>query len=329
MKLQTFLMIIVLGTVTSFAAPNCPSPQVLNGNNCALASSLGWVTAGLGTESVITFYVPPAASGAIDFQVTALNSSLGSAYTGYFGFMVDIPGLGSQIVSFSDINSGGGTLVMPGQEMQFLIRKVCWDPTCTSAAPADAVPNMFSLQFLELSPEPADISLTPSPLLTVHFLNGSQVTVGVTERAERANSIYSYIPGINLGATPAVRYNYTGTAVNQPFDVLSVSNLNNAQPITGTATLQDSNGNTIATASIQSVPPEGAVGYLVIGRTPGDPLALFPSNTVLPADTDGIFHGILVVTIKGEAANGNCIVLAQEFNGTSMLNLPVFHGSFF
>jgi hypothetical protein len=329
MRLQTFLVATVLGAVLSLAAPNCPPPQVRAGNNCALASSLGWATAGMGTESVITFYVPPSASGAIDFQVTALNSSLGNAYTGYFGFMVDIPGLGSQVVSFSDISSGDGTLVMPGQAMRFLIRQLCWDPTCAAAAPAGAVPNMFSLQFMALSPNPTDISLTPSPLLTVHFLNGSQVALGVTERAERANSPYSYIPGINLGATPATRYVYTGTEVSQPYDVLSVSNLNNAQPITGTASLQDLNGNTIATAPIPSVAPEGAVGYLLIGRAPGDPFALFPSSIVLPADSDGLFQGILVVTIKGETTDGNCIVLAQEFNGTSMLNLPVFHGSFF
>ena len=69
----------------ALAAPNCNAPQVVQGNNCTLTASLGWVIAGLGTDSVYTEYVPPNASGPVTFQITGMNSSLGSTYTGYFG----------------------------------------------------------------------------------------------------------------------------------------------------------------------------------------------------------------------------------------------------
>jgi hypothetical protein len=82
----------------------------------------------------------------------------------------------------------------------------------------------------------------------------------------------------------------------------------------------DVNGSTIATATIPSIPRSGAAGYLLIGQSPTDPLGLFPSSTALPADAAGVFHGTLIVTM-----NGPCLVLAQEFNGNSMLNLVVIH----
>jgi hypothetical protein len=107
--------------------------------------------------------------------------------------------------------------------------------------------------------------------------------------------------------------------VKQPFDALSVTNPSTA-PISGTVTIEDSNANTIATAPIPAIPPGGAAGYLVIGRTPGDSLGLLPSSTVLPAASDGIFHETLVVTMDGPN-----ITLAQEYNGNAMLNLLVLH----
>src|SRR5439155_17103212 len=125
----------------------------------------------------------------------------------------------------------------------------------------------------------------------------------------RANAPYSIIPGVNLGADPAARYVTTGTAVNLPFDVVSISNLNNPNSISGTATIKDERGNIIATAQIAAIPPGGAAGYLVIGRNPGDPLGLFPSSLVLPAGLDGVFHGILEIGMTGLTANGRCIVL--------------------
>jgi hypothetical protein len=90
--------------------------------------------------------------------------------------------------------------------MQFLITKVCFDPTCTAAAPAGAVANMFSVQLAMLSPISADLDVTPNPQLTIQFLNGSQVTFEETANARPSGPPVSYLPGINLGATPAGRY---------------------------------------------------------------------------------------------------------------------------
>ncbi len=179
---------------------------------------------------------------------------------------------------------------------------------------------MFSMQFIELSPNPADLMLTPPPQMTVQFLNGNQVTFEETETAQVTGTKNSYIPGINIGATPAGRYVLSGTAYTQPFDAISVTNQSTTGPISGTVTLQDGNGNSVATATIPEIPVGGAAGYLVIGRTPGDSLGLLPSSTVLPAGSDGIFHGTLVVNM-----NGPNIVLAQEYNGNAMLNLLVLH----
>jgi hypothetical protein len=323
MKLRALLAIpIFAATLPVFAATSCPGAQILVGNNCTLLTALGWATAGLGTQSVVTLYVPPNASGPVTFQATAFNSSLGSAYTGYFGIVVGIPGQpGTMLLTLADAKPN---VVNPGQTIQFLITNICFDPTCTAAAPAGAVPNMFSAQVLISSPNSADINLNDVQL-TVQFVNGSQVTFQEQETSSRTNSPFSIIPGINLGATPAGRYVYNGAAVTLPFDVLSVSNFNNPSPISGSATLQDNNGNTIAMAPIAPIPPGGAAGFLVIGRTPGDPLALFDSSIVLPAGPDGIFHGTLVVGMNGLIPAGLNVVLAQEFNGNSMLNLFVFH----
>ncbi|HEX5431741.1 MAG TPA: hypothetical protein VFW83_07230 [Bryobacteraceae bacterium] len=159
---------------------------------------------------------------------------------------------------------------------------------------------------------------------TVTFLNGNRVTFQTRESAFRGNALFNIIPGINLGATPASRYVQDGAAWTMPFDAISVSNLNNTNSITGTVTLQDSDGHAVATASIPSIPPGGAAGYLLIGRAPGDSLGLFPSSTTLPAGDDGIFHRILVVGLTGLTPTGQSFVLAQEYNGNSMLNLPVF-----
>jgi hypothetical protein len=327
MKLKPLLAITVFAAaLPALAAPTCNPPMVVQGNNCTLLTGIGWATAGLGTDSVFTIYVPPGASGPVNFHITALSSMLGSAYTGYFGIKVlDPQAPGGQLITLADILAGNDIGdVSPGQAQQFSVTQVCWDPTCTSAPPTGAVPNMFSMQIVLSSPNSADIN--PNLVqMAVRFLNGAQVTFEEQETAVPGNAPFSLIPGINLGATPAGRYVYTGTAVNLPFDVLSVSNLNNSGPLTATVTLKDFKGNNIATAPVPAIPPEGAAGFLVIGRTPGDPLGLFPSSTVLPAGSDGIFHGILEVAVSGRNVNnGRNIVLAQEFNGNTMLNLPVF-----
>jgi hypothetical protein len=63
----------------------------------------------------------------------------------------------------------------------------------------------------------------------------------------------------------------------------------------------------------------------VVGRFAGDDLALFPSSLVLPTGSDGVFHGNLVISMSGLSPTGMNIILSQEFNGNSLLNLFVFH----
>jgi len=263
----------------------------------------------------------------VTFQVNALNSSLGSSYTGYFG--VKISSLdGTQTegpFTISDILAGGPDVLSPGEMQQTFITQVCWDPTCTSPAPAGAIPNMFSIQILISTPNTGDINLNDLQL-TVRFLTADgRVNLETQETALRTNSPFSIIPGINLGATPAKRYVFTGTSVNLPYDGLSISNLNNPNSVSGTATLKDSSGSPVASAPIPAIPPGGAAGYLLIGRTPGDPLGLFPSSTVLPAGADNVFHGTLEIATVGQTPNGQLIVLLQEYHGNAMLNALVFH----
>jgi hypothetical protein len=295
------------------------------GNNCTFAAALGWLTAGQGTATIITIFVPPKASGPLDFEVTGLSSSLGNSYTGYLGLMVSGIGQpGGTILTLSDVAHSIGQ-VHPGQLIQFQITQVCWDPTCTQAAPAKAVPIMFGVQFIISSPVSGDLDITPSPRANIQFLSGTRVTFETQVVAQASNSLYSIIPGISIGATPSGRYVQTGSAFNLPFDAVSIANLNNPNPITGTAILQDLKGDTVATGIIPAIPPGGAGGFLVIGRTPGDPIGLFPSTTVLPATPDGIFHGTLILGMTGLTPSGFNIVAAQEYNGNAMLNLPVFH----
>jgi hypothetical protein len=184
---------------------------------------------------------------------------------------------------------------------------------------------MFSIQWKMSSPNASDIAITPGPMLTVRFLNDSKVTFEETENSVRSNAPFSIISGVSLGATPAGRYGYTGTAVNQPFDAISISNVNNPNPIRGTLTVKDKNGDPVAWAPIPSIPAGGAAGYLVLGRFPGDTLGLLPSSTVLPAAADGVFRGTLEVATTGQVPGGMCIVLAQEYYGNTMLNMSVFH----
>jgi hypothetical protein len=178
------------------------------------------------------------------------------------------------------------------------------------------------MQITMLSPSVPDLNVTPNPQLTIQFLNGNQVTVEETSNARPTpGRNISLIPGISLGATPDVRYLPNGTGgFTQPFDEFSVTNESGNGPITGSVTIEDSNGSPLVTASIQPIPAGGAAGFLLIGRTPGDALGLLPSTTVLPAGPDGLFHGILVVTMSGSN-----IVTAQELYGNAFLNLLVFH----
>lgn len=330
MKTRTLLFFTALlaAALPVLAAPTCNAPQVVQGDNCTLLVSLGWVIAGRGTDSVYTVFAPPSASGPVNFQVTALHSNLGSSYAGYLGLKVrDVDGTDiAGPLTLSEILSFGGDTVSPGEQGQVVITEVCWDPTCTSPEPAGSVPNMFSVQVLISTPNTADINQNEVQLV-VRFRPNGPVTWQTQETGIRRNPIYTIFPGINLGATPADRYVYTDGALTKPFDVVSITNLNNPGAITGTAFLKNGDGSVVAMAPIPSIPSEGAAGYLVIGRTPGDPLALFPSSLVLPAGPDGVFHGILEIGLFGLAAGGQSTVLAQEFEGYSMLNLFGFGSS--
>lgn len=313
------------------ATPTCNPPQVVQGGNCTLTVNLPWATAGLGMQSMLTVYVPPNASGPVTFHVVGLSSSLGSSYTGYFGFRGGGTGSSnSHILTLADITTGApGDIgqIAPGQGFSSTVTQVCWDPTCTSPAPSGAIPNMFSMQVLISTPVTTDIN--PNDIQgTVQFLNGSgEVTFETTESSIFGFSHYTIVPGVNIGATPAVRYVMNGAAFTAPFDAFSVTNLNNSNPITGIVTLQDFNGNNIVSAPIPAIPPGGAVGYLVIGRTPDDSLGLFPSDTVLPAGSDGIFHGVLLIQMNGLVPSSQGGILAQEYNGNAMVNLPIFHSA--
>jgi hypothetical protein len=326
-ELRVFLAAAALAALPAFAATSCPAPQVLAGSNCTFSMSLGWATAGQGSDSILTIFVPPNASGPVTFHVTALNSNLGSRYTGYFGIRAGFIGQPGQVLTLSDMVAGGPADIgqlPPGQVLQASITEVCWDPTCTAPAPPGAVPNMFSVQFIESSPNSADIN--PNDIQgTVRLLNGSQVNFETTEPAMHTDSPFSIVPGISLGATPDTRYVFNSSAVTMPFDAISISNLDNSGSINGTVDIQDLNGNVIATANIPPIAPNGAAGFLLVGQNPGDTLGLFPSSTVFPAGPDGIFHGTLVIHLNGLVVNGQCIVLAQEYNGNSMVNLPVYH----
>jgi len=319
---------ILAAALPAFAAPTCNTGQTVVGNTCVLTLALGWITAGNGTDAIFGVYVPPNVTGPIDFEVTGLSSSLGNAYTGYLGFLANSVGDNqSQLFTLADIVAGTPEaigLVNGGQGFQFQITKVCWDPTCTSPAPAGAVPNMLSMQLTMASPTTTDLN-TNYIQLTVRFLNGTQVSFEEQEFGLHTNSIVDIIPGISIGATPASRYVSNNGTLTQPFEVVSVSNFANPNPIGGTVTLKNFDGNVLFSKPLPPIPPNGAAGYLVIGK-PGDSTAsLFASDTVLPAGVDGVFHGVLEVQTTGQVATGIVTVLAQEFNGNTMLNMPVFH----
>jgi hypothetical protein len=77
----------------------------------------------------------------------------------------------------------------------------------------------------------------------------------------------------------------------------------------------------VATVTIPAIPATGAVGFLVIGGFAEDSLASLPSSLVLPAGYEGVLYGDLVISMNGLIGTGMNIILSQEFNGHSMLNL--------
>jgi hypothetical protein len=311
-----FVAFSFLAFLPAFAAPSCGTYQIV-GNQCATTMTLGWATAGLGTDSIVEWAVPLTVSAPVTFQLTQLNSSLGASYTGYFGVYASVGGGPFQVYTLANSSL---TTLNPGQGIIIQVTQVCFDPNCSTAPPAGAVANMFSFQYQVLAASATDMAKVYTPLLTVRFLSGGIVTQEEQELAVVGTPAKTNfgVGSVNEAGTPANRY---GTPA-LPFDVFSVTNPSSTQSITGTVALYDYNDNIVATATIPSIPPLGAAGYLLIGRFAGDTLGLFPSSTSLPAadlDSQGVFHGALLATFSGPA-----IFLSQEFNGNAMLNLVVF-----
>jgi len=325
MKTRITIAILILAAAIPAAAQSCGSYQTV-GNQCAMNIILPWATAGLGTDSLLTFFVPPTVSASVTFSLTQLNSSLGSSYTGYFGIFGG--GVGSsKPPSVSTAASAKSFTLSPGGGGILQFTAVCFDPTCTTAAPSGAVANMFSAQFQVLASSASDLEILVPPLLTVRFLN-SNGSVSFEEQeqayATTAGVTGAIIDSVAEAATAATRYQYNASgALTLPFTVFSVTNPSSTGSLAGTAYLYDFNGNVIDTAPLPTLPPGAAAGYLLFGRSAGDTLGLFPYNTPLPVsstDSTGVFHGALAVVFS----SGEGIFLAQQFNGYAMLNLVIF-----
>jgi len=299
------------------AAATCENYTTV-GSECQRTAILGWGAAGLGTQSVIALVSRPTASGPVTFQVTQINSSLGSAYNGYFGIT-----LGAVGVTPSTYTSGTmpPSTLQPGSTSQFVVSQVCFNAGCTAPAPSGAVPNMFSLQVTITANSGADLDVTPLPLLTVQFVTGGKVTLQEQEQALDVTTIPSSArASINEGASNAGRYVSVGGAFTEPYTAFSVTNPSATATLTSSIVLYDFLGNQLAAVPLPPLPPLAATAYLLVGRSAGDSLGLFPYSTLLPAGADGIFHGVY-----GMQANGPVVFLSQEFYGNSMLNAFIVH----
>ncbi len=319
-SIVVFAIAVFAASLSVAATPNCAPYQVV-GSVCGRTAYLGWGIAGLGTDSVITVYAPPGLSGVVTFQMSQLNSSQGSAYTGFFGIMTNMNNTTAVLTTQANPIS---FTAQPGQGAYYTVSKTCFNATCTGAAPASFtgsfLPNMFSMQIQILSANPADLALVQLPLLTGRFLDSTgQVTLVEQETAVENPSNTAGINSLNEAGSPAVRYVLNGPDITLAYVTFSVTNTSATQPLTGTLNILDYNNNVVVSAPIPAIPPSGAAGYLLIGRTPGDTLGFFPSSTVLsPVGPEGAFHGTLRVNFSGPA-----IFLAQEFIGTSMANLVI------
>ncbi len=105
-----------------------------------------------------------------------------------------------------------------------------------------------------------------------------------------------------------------------PTSAFSVTNPSSTAPLNASIVLYDFAGDLLATVPLPTLAPLAAVGYLLIGRTPGDPIGLIPFETLLPSGTDSIFHGVY-----GVQADGPVVFLSQEYYGNSMLNAYIVH----
>lgn len=315
-KLLSLLLLAAAGT-HAYAA-NCGSYTAVAAG-CARTVFLGWGASGLGAQSVITLLSSPSASAPVSYAVAKLSSSKGTSYSGYFGIAASANGAAPNIVTAATFPA---LSVPPGAGGQITVLQTCFDATCIAGPPAafagPYLPNMFSVLMTVTGASGGDLDLTPLPLLTIQFLDATgSVTFQEQEQAVDVTAIKT-TSGATLdeGATPAGRYLYTGAAVDLPFTSFSVTNPSTTASVTASIAISDASGNLIKTVALPSLPPLGAAGYLLIGRTASDALGLLPSSTVLPAGSDGIFHGTYSVV----NSSGPVIFLSQQFYGDSMLN---------
>jgi len=287
---------------------------------CERTVVLGWGTAGQGTESVIEFISRPQTSGSVTFQFNQLSSSLGSSYGGYFGIVMSVGGTPAATFANGQIPS---LTLQPGNVTQAVVTETCFNASCNVTPPAGLVSNMFSMQLTILAASGADLDATPLPLLTIQFLNSTgAVSYQEQEQALDIAAIGSSArASVNEGASAQGRYYAPNGAYLQPYTAFSVTNPSSTSTLTASIVLYDFTGFPLATVPLPPIPPLGAVGYLLIGRSPGDPLGVLPFDTLLNSGADGIFHGVYGIT----QANGPVVFLSQEYYGNSMLNAYIVH----
>ena len=310
------LITALLATSSVAIAGSCENYTPV-GQMCSRTVVFGWGIAGQGTQSVIDFISRPAASGPVTFQITQIDSSLGTNYSGYFGITMSTAGAPAATYTSGTVPA---VALTPGATSQTIVSQTCFNSACTAPAPVGAVANMFSLQLTITANTGADLDVTPLPLLTVQFLT-TGASFQEQEQALDVSSIAtSARASVNEGAADEGRYFYSGTALVEPYTAFSVSNPSATASLSATIVLYDFNGDSLASIPLPPLPPLGAAGYLLVGRTAGDPLGLLPYDTLLPSGADEIFHGVY-----GVQANGPVVFLSQEFYGNSMLNAFIVH----
>jgi len=311
---------------TTARAANCEN-YTPAGQQCSRTVFFGWGTAGMTTQSVISFLSRPAASGPISFQITQVNSSLGSSYSGYFGITISANGAPPATMTASQIPP---VVVQPGALSQVLVTQTCFDVTCTSNPPAaftgPSVPNMFSMQLTITANSGADLDVTPLPLLTIQFLNNGQVGFQEQEQAIDVTAIgNSARASVNEGAADFGRYFSSGGALIEPYTSFSVTNPSSTASLTVTVNLYDFSGDLLASIPLPALPTLAAAGYLLVGRNATDTLGLLPYDTLLPSADGETFHGVYGVVGTSSGAPAPVVFLSQEFYGTSMLNAYIIH----
>jgi hypothetical protein len=316
-SLLTFGAFVTIASAMASAA-SCGAYTPV-GPLCERTVVLGWGTAGQGTRSVIEFISRPQATGSVTFQFNQLSSSLGSSYGGYFGVAMSVGGAPAATFANGQIPS---LTLQPGNVTQAVVTETCFNASCNVTPPAGLVSNMFSLQLTILAASGADLDATPLPLLTIQFLNSTgAVNYQEQEQGLDASGIASSArTSVNEGASAQGRYYAPNGAFVQPFTAFSVTNPSATSTLNASIVLYDFAGDLLATVPLPTLAPLAAVGYLLVGQSPGDPLGLIPFDTLLPSGADSIFHGVY-----GVQANGPVVFLSQEYYGNSMLNAYIVH----